>query len=464
MTKGNPTHQAGSQAQDWRVPLTGLERIRKAAERDSRTCFTSLMHHLTPGLLLASYNQLRKDAATGVDNVTWREYQDGLQRRLVDLHDRVQSGQYRATASKRIYIPKEDGRQRPIGIAALEDKIVQAAVVRILEGIYESDFVAFSYGFRPGRNQHNALDAINVGIVRRKVNWVLDADIRGFFDAIDHDWMMKFLEHRIADKRMLRLIGKWLKAGVSEEGKWSPTKTGTPQGAVISPLLANITLHYVVDLWVQWWRTKRAGGDVVIVRYADDFVMGFQHQSEARRFLNDLRERLTKFGLELNEEKTRLIEFGRFAVENRHRRGDGKPETFDFLGFTHFCSKTRYDGSFMVRRKPIAKRMRKKLREIKETLKRNRHKPVPEQGKWLKAVVQGYLNYFAVPGTARWLGVFRWQVCQTWLRALRRRSHKARTLPWSRFARLIDTWIPRVRILHPHPAQRLSVRPKVGAV
>lgn len=377
--------------------------------------------------------------------------------RLVDLHDRVHSGRYRAQPSKRIYLEKDDGRLRPIGIAALEDKIVQAAVVRILGAIYEEDFLGFSYGFRPGRNQHKALDAVWVGLMRRRVNWVLDADIRGFFDALDHEWLMKFLEHRVADKRILRLLRKWLKAGVSEDGCWSATEVGTPQGAVISPLLANIFLHYALDLWVQAWRKKRARGDVIIVRYADDFVMGFQYEWEAKRFLEELRERLAKFHLELHAEKTRLIEFGRFAQRDRKGRGQGKPETFDFLGFTHCCGKTRKTGKFIIRRKPAAKRMRKKLKDLKQELMRHRHTPVGEQGRRLKRVLQGYFAYYAVPGTCEILNVFRKQVCRAWLRALRRRSHKGRNMTWKRMARLLDTWVPTVRIHHPYPNERLVV-------
>jgi len=335
MTKGNPQEPPATRTPSRGEALCGLERVRQAAKRDSTVRFTALLHHVTVDLLRDSYHALKRDACPGVDEVTWREYGENLEAGLVDLHDRVQSGRYRAKPSKRIYIPKADGRQRPIGIAALEDKIVQQAVSQVLGAIYEEDFANFSYGFRPGRSPHNALDALWVAITQRQVSWVLDADIRSFFDTLDHEWLMKFVEHRVADPRMLRLIRKWLRAGVSEDGQWSATTVGTPQGSVISPLLANLYLHYVLDLWVKWWRKNRARGEVIIVRYADDFVMGFQHRDDAERFLQELRERMAKFGLEIHQDKTRLIEFGRFAIENRKRRGAGKPETLDFLGFTH---------------------------------------------------------------------------------------------------------------------------------
>jgi RNA-directed DNA polymerase len=436
----------------------GLMRIREAARRDSRSRFTSLLHHITVDLLREAYNVLNPRAAPGVDEVTWSEYGQGLEERLKDLHERVHKGRYRARPSKRIYIPKEDGRRRPIGIAALEDKIVQQGVVWLLEQIYGEEFLGFSYGFRPGRSQHNALDAIWVGIMQRKVNWVLDADFRSFFDTLDHGWMVKFLEHRIGDPRILRLIKKWLKAGVSEDGEWSKTVVGTPQGAVISPLLANIYLHYVLDLWVKWWRKGHAKGEVIIVRYADDFVMGFQHQQDAQRFQRELEERMGKFGLEMNAAKTRLIEFGRFATENRRKRGEGKPETFDFLGFTHICGKRRKDGGFTIRRKSIAKRLRRKVKEVSDKLMRMRHNPVPDQGRWLRAVVQGYFNYHAVPGNRYALDGFRTLLARAWIRALRRRSQKARSLKWRRMKRWIDQWLPRPRIIHPYPNQRLCVK------
>jgi len=353
-----------------------------------------------------------------------------------------------------VYIEKADGRQRPLGVAALEDKIVQQAVVTILNQIYEEEFLGFSYGFRPGRSQHDALDALSYALLKKKVNYVLDADIRGFFDNLDHGWLIKFVEHRVADLRILRLIQKWLNAGVMEEGEWSETKTGTPQGSVISPMLANIYLHYVFDLWVDVWRKKYAQGDVVVVRYADDTILGFQHQAEADRFLENLRERLGKFGLELHPDKTRRIEFGRFAEQNRERRGEGKPETFDFLGFTHISGKNGI-GRFTVRRKSIRKRMRAKLRQIKQQLRERMHDPVPQTGKWLKSVVQGHFNYYAVPGNLDSLGMFRDRVLGFWGHTLRRRSQKHR-LTWTRILAMADRWLPQPRVLHPYPHDRFA--------
>jgi RNA-directed DNA polymerase len=381
---------------------------------------------------------------------------NGLYERIADLHARVHRGTYRAKPSKRAWIPKPDGRQRPLGIAALEDKIVQQAVKTVLEAIFEVEFLGFSYGFRPGRSQHNALDALWVGITQRKVNWVLDADIRGFFDAIDHECLMKFVEHRIADRRILRLIHKWLRAGVSDDGTWSRTTVGTPQGSVISPFLANVYLHYVLDLWVESWRKRSATGEVIFVRYADDFVMGFQHRSDAERCLRELRGRFEKFGLDLHPDKTRLIEFGRFAAERRGKRGQGKPETFSFLGFTHYCGTTR-NGSFTIKRKSIAKRMRAKLAEIKTELRRSMHQSVSDMGKWLRSVVQGWFNYHAVPGNSPCLDQFRTQIGRNWLGVIRRRSQKGRCWTWERMSRLIRYWLPSARILHPYPNQRLTV-------
>ena len=436
--------------------MNRLDRIREAAERDKNLRFTSLMHHITEDLLRTAYITLNRSAAAGVDDVTWREYGKKLKEHLPALHERVQSGKYRAMPSKRIWIPKPDGRKRPIGIAVLEDKIVQQAVAMVLNQIFEVDFLGFSYGFRPKRNPHNALDAVWVGIEKRKVNWVLDADIKGFFDAISHEWLLKFLEHRIADQRLLRLCRKWLRAGVSEAGQWSKTDVGTPQGAVISPVLANLYLHHVLDLWTDAWR-KTARGDVIIVRYADDFVMGFQYRNEADLFLQQLQERMAKFGLELHQEKTRLIEFGRFAAANRSKRGEGKPETFDFLGFTHICAKTKRGNRFTIRRKTIAKRLRAKVKKMKEGIRLRMHDPIPEQGQWLRAVVLGHLNYYAVPGNKQSTDAFRTAAMREWLHALRRRSQKARSLTWKRFQRLVRTWLPTSKVRHPYPTQRLRV-------
>ncbi len=455
-TEGNARQEAALRTQGRESASTGLKGVRKVARRERTAKFTALLHHITVPLLHKSYFELKRSASPGVDGVTWEEYGHGLEERLANLKDRVHRGTYRAQPSKRAWIRKPDGRQRPLGISVLEDKVVQQAVKTVLEEIYEEDFVGFSYGFRPGRSPHHALDALWVGLTMRKVNWVLDADIRGFFDAIDHEWMLKFLEHRIADRRVLRLIRKWLRAGVSEEGKWSKTTVGTPQGAVISPLLANVFLHYVYDLWAHQWRKKEATGDVIIVRYADDAVMGFQYRWEAKRFLQALRQRLEKFGLELHPDKTRLIEFGRFAEERRNKHGEGKPETFDFLGFTHICGRTQ-NGKFSVKRYSMAKRMRSTLLRLKADLWRRMHLPTVAQGKWLKSVVQGWLNYHAVPGNGPRLRRFRSAVCRLWLWTLRRRSQMGKRLHWGRMARLIKRWIPAPTILHPYPDARLAV-------
>jgi len=455
MTKGNSEKPTATCTQRQGEALNGLDRIRKAA-RDKTVRFTSLMHHITLDLLRDSFRALKRDAASGVDQVTWRQYGEDLEAHLPGLHERVQSGRYRAKPSKRIWLAKPDGRQRPIGITALEDKIVQQAVVQVLNQIYEADFLGFSYGFRPGRNAHHALDAVWVGITQRKVNWVIDADIRSYFDTIEHGWLMKFLEHRIADPRLLRLIRKWLRAGVSEDGQWSKTEVGTPQGSVISPILANVYLHYVLDLWVNKWRSS-AHGDVIVVRYADDWVMGFQHRNEAERFMREVQSRMADFGLDLHPEKTRLIEFGRFAVVNRDKAGKGKPETFDFLGFTHICGTTRKTKHFTIRRKTIAKRLRAKVKAVRKEMLQRMHDPVPEQGQWLRAVVQGHLNYYAVPGNKQSTDAFRTQVMRGWRYALTRRSQKARNLTWERFKRLVRTWLPTSKVMHPYPNQRLCV-------
>jgi RNA-directed DNA polymerase len=456
-TKGNTEEAHTLRTQGRERVSQGLKGVREAARRDRKQKFTALLHHVTVGLLRYSYYALKRQAAPGVDGVTWKQYEEGVEGRLVDLHDRVHRGSYRAQASRRTYIPKADGRQRPLGIAALEDKIVQQAVVTVLNQIYEEDFLGFSYGFRPGRKQHDALDALAVGLRRKKVNWILDLDVRGFFDNVSHEWLEKFVEYRIADRRIIRLIQKWLKAGVSEEGEWKETKVGTPQGAVASPLLANIYLHYVFDLWVNQWRRKYAQGDVIVVRYADDAVLGFEHRREAEAFLEQLRERMRKFGLELHPEKTRLIEFGRFAEDNRKRRGEGKPDTFDFLGFTHMCGKTRKGGWFKIRRQTIKKRLRSKLQAVRQELRKRWHERIAETGDWLRSVVQGYFNYHAVSGNFRALQTFRREVARAWLEALRRRSQRHR-LPWERFRSILDRYLPLPRILHPEPGVRFDAR------
>src|SRR5882724_5120662 len=430
----------------------GLAGVRKAARENKEIKFTALLHHLTVDLLRESFYSLKRKAAPGVDGVTWQGYENGLEDRLTDLHGRVHRGAYRAMPSRRVYIEKADGRQRPLAVPAIEDKLVQHAVVTILNQIYEEDFLGFSYGFRPGRSQHQALDALSYVLLKKKVNYILDADIRGFFDNLDKSWLIKFVEHRVADPRILRLIQKWLNAGVMEAGEWSNTQTGSPQGSVVSPLLANIYLHYAFDLWVDVWRAKCAQGEVVVVRYADDTVLGFQHQAEADRFLESFRERLGKFGLELHPDKTRRIEFGRFAEDRRKRRGEGKPEPFDFLGFTHISGKDR-NGTFAVKRKTSRKRMRSKLLAIKHQLRQRMHDPTEQTGEWLQSVVQGYFNYHAVPGNTDSLGIFRQRVTRLWRWALRRRGQKHRP-NWARIQRLAARWIPAPRVLHPYPELR----------
>jgi group II intron reverse transcriptase/maturase len=437
----------------------GLDGVREAARaakaQGKEVRFTALLHHITPKLLRDSFMQLKRDAAAGVDGVTWRDYEEELDERIGKLWEAVQSGRYRALPSRRVYIPKADGKQRPLGIAALEDKIVQQAVVAVLTPIYEAVFLGFSYGFRPGRNQHQALDAVVVGMQSKRVNWVLDADIKAFFDTVDHAWMMRFLEHRIGDRRVLRLIRKWLTAGVIEHGRKTEVRVGTPQGAVISPLLANIYLHYVFDLWAHRWRGRHANGDVMIVRYADDSVLGFESKTDVDRFLEGLKARFAQFGLTLNEDKTRVLQFGRFAAAARARQGLGKPPTFDFLGFTHVCGRSRSNGWFQLKRLTSAKRMRATLKAIRQALRRRMHDPIPTTGRWLRRVVQGYLNYHAVPGNVDRLSNFRKDVARAWLQALRRRGQRGR-MPWSRFGALVDRYLPRVRVLHPYPHQRFA--------
>ena len=432
----------------------GLPGVRQAARARKQERFTALLHHLSARLLRDSFYALKRQASPGVDGVTWQEYETGLEDRLVGLHSRVHRGSYQAQPSRRVYIPKADGRQRPLGIAALEDKIVQQAVVTILNQIYEVDFKGFSYGFRPGRGPHQALDALTAGIQWKRVNWVLDADIRGFFDNMSHEWTTKFIEHRVADHRILRLIQKWLKAGVSEDGQWSETKLGTPQGAVASPLLANVYLHYVFDLWVEVWRKKVAKGDVIVVRYADDLVVGFQHRTDAERFLREFRERLAKFGLELHSDKTRLIEFGRFAARDRKKRGEGKPATFTFLGFTHFCGQLT-NGAFIVWRVTAKKRMVAKLKALKVELQRRKHHRTSEVGAWLRKAVLGYYQYHAVPGNSTQLRIFRRRVGWLWRTVLVRRSQRAQ-VRWDRIYPLLNRWIPQPRILHPYPDARFA--------
>jgi RNA-directed DNA polymerase len=456
--KENLKEETGPGLRDRLSPVHAIRRVREAARKNRSLRFNNLLHLITPSLLMRSFEGLNRKAAPGIDDVVWKEYEKDAYTRVSELHARIHRGSYRAQPSRRTYIRKEDGSPRAIGIAALEDKIVEQAVVTVLNGIYEEDFLGFSYGFRPGHSQHQALDALYVALTERKVSWIIDADIRGFFDHLDHDWLLKFVEHRVSDVRMLRLIAKWLKAGVMEEGRWSETELGTPQGGVISPLLANIYLHYALDLWVEQWRKKKARGEVYIVRYADDFVMGFQYKSDADQMMLDLPARLKRFGLELHQDKTRLIEFGRFAADNRLKRGEGKPETFNFLGFTHICARRRSDGRFTVWRKSMSKRIRRKLTELGDQLKRNCHDPVAKQGAHLRSVVRGWYNYHAVPTNMSALSRFRWEVGRLWFKALRRRSQKARRMTWATMSKLIKTWLPSPKILHPWPDQRFRQR------
>jgi group II intron reverse transcriptase/maturase len=434
----------------------GLDRVRHAARQRKKEKFTALLHHVTIDLLRDAFLALKRRAAPGVDGVTWQDYEASLEGNLQDLHARVHRGTYRALPVRRRFIPKPGtDKQRPLGIAALEDKIVQRALVVVLNAIYEEDFLGFSSGFRPGRGQHDALDALSVAISETRVNWILDADIRSFFDGLSQSWLVRFLEHRVGDERIIRLVLKWLKAGVLDEGEWSVSEMGTPQGAVASPLLANVYLHYVFDLWAHQWRRREATGHVIFVRYADDIVAGFESEADARRFLDAMRARLEKFGLALHEEKTRLLEFGRFAAGRRQRRGSGKPETFNFLGFTFVCGTSRR-GAFLLQRRTRRDRMRMKLREVKEELRHRMHWSIPEQGRWLRSVVTGFFAYHAVPTNMRALSAFHYHVTNLWLRTLRRRSQKHR-MPWTRMTRLAADWLPRPRILHPWPQQRFAV-------
>jgi RNA-directed DNA polymerase len=455
--KGNASQQSTHRAQNRASVSQALERIRQVAKHKKKEeKFTALLHHVSIDLLEKAFGDLKADAAPGVDGLTWKDYEANLAHNLEGLHARVHRGAYRAVPSRRVYIPKPDGRLRPLAIAALEDKIVQRATVEVLNTIYEEEFLGFSYGFRPGRSTHDALDALVVGISSKKVNWILDADIRSFFDTVNHEWLIRFVEHRIGDPRIVRLIQKWLKVGILENGVVSASDRGTGQGSVISPLLANIYLHYVLDLWAESWRRREATGDMIMVRYADDIVVGFEREMDARRFLDAMRERFEKFSLSLHPDKTRLIEFGRFAAANRKRSGLGKPETFNFLGFIFISGKSRR-GKFLVKRKTRRDRMRMKLQAIKQELRLRMHQPIPIQGKWLGQVVKGYFNFHAVPTNSRALGVFRHRVTMLWRRVLQHRSHKAE-MTWERLRRLANDWLPKPRILHPWPSERFAVR------
>jgi RNA-directed DNA polymerase len=454
-TKGNAEQQRMHRTQSRARMSQSLDRVRKAARLRKKDRFTALFHHINVNALRTAFYALRRKAAPGVDGMTWQDYEADLEPRLEGLHQRVHRGAYRPQPSRRTYIPKADRKRRPLAIAALEDKIVQGATVIVLNAIYEGDFCGFSYGFRPGRGPHDALDALCVAIDKRKVNWMIDADIQNFFGDVSQEWLVRFLEHRVGDKRIIRLIQKWLRAGILEDGVVTVDDRGTGQGSVISPLLGNIYLHYVLDLWAKRWRQREATGDMVIVRYADDVVVGFEHEGDARRFLDAMRARLEEFMLSLHPDKTRLIEFGRFAAVNRKRRGLGKPETFDFLGFTFICGKSRR-GNFLLQRKTRRDRMRTKLQEIKLELRRRMHSPIPEQGRWLRQVVTGHFGYFAVPTNGRALNAFRFYITDLWRRTLRRRSQRS-GLTWDRTTKLTDHWLPKPQILHPWPQLRFAV-------
>jgi RNA-directed DNA polymerase len=457
LAKGNLPQQNASRTPSRSNAPSALERVRQAARKDRKIRFTALLHHIyNLETLRMAYFRLKKEAAPGVDGETWRHYGEQLEVNLQDLAERLKRGAYRAKPVRRVYIPKADGRQRPLGVTALEDKIVQRAAVEVLNSIYETDFLGFSYGFRPKRSQHQALDALYTGLLTKRVNWVLDLDIKGFFDGISHEWLVKFVEHRNADRRVVRLIQKWLNAGVLEDGKRIRVEEGTPQGGSASPLLANIYLHYVFDQWVQIWRRKRTHGDVIVVRFADDIVVGFQVKSDAERFWTELTERFRKFQLELHPQKTRLLEFGPLAEENRKKRGEGKPETFNFLGFTHICGKKRSNGRFTVLRQTIRKRLQAKLVEVKAELRCRMHDPIPEVGEWLRSVVNGHIRYYGVPMNQTALKTFRSQVGWLWHRRLSRRSQNGR-IPWDRMRRLITHWLPPVRIYHPYPLRGMGV-------
>ena len=453
--KGNARQQSTHRTQGRERVAQALERVRQAARQRKKERFTALLHHISIDCLRMAFFALKRDAASGVDGLTWPTYEADLDRNLTDLHERVHRGAYRALPSRRRYIPKADGKQRPLAVAALEDKIVQRATAAVLNAIYEEDFLGFSYGFRPKRGQHNALDALVVGITSRRVNFIFDADVASFFDSVSKDWLVRFVEHRIGDLRIIRLIQKWLKAGVLENGVVTVSEKGTGQGSVISPLLANVYLHYVFDLWAERWRRHEATGDMILMRYADDIVVGFEHEADARRFWDDMRKRFEEFSLSLNPDKTRLIEFGRFAAERRAHRGLGKPETFNFLGFTFICERNSR-GQFLVKRTTRRDRMRATLRRIKEELRRRMHEPIPEQGAWLKQVVRGFFAYHAVPTNGSALGAFYYYVKRIWLRTLRRRSQKDR-FSWQRMHGLAADWLPQPRILHPYPDKRFAV-------
>ena len=432
--EGSPPQAAKGQTQRWQPLLPHLQRVNAAARRSGQTRFTALLHHVDVAALKRAFKRQRRAASPGVDRVTVDEYEQNLEDNLQRLHGRVHSGQYWPKPVLRAYIPKADGGTRVLGLPALEDKIVQSAVAEVLNAIYEADFYGFSYGFRPGRSPHGALASLDRALMTQRVNWVLDLDIRTFFDSLDHEWLVRMLEHRIADRRIIRLIKRWLKAGVLESGQWTAVETGSPQGSGISPLLANVFLHYSFDAWVHQWRKRHARGQIVVIRYADDVLIGAQYESDARSVLAALSERLAKFGLQLNEDKTRLIEFGRFAAERRAQAGLGRPETFNFLGFTHYCGLTR-NGKFRVKRKTQTARMARKLKELRVEMRKRWHARVPEQHAWLSQVLRGHYRYYGLIFNYRALSQFYELVKRVWFKALRRRSQRSR-MTWKQFERL----------------------------
>lgn len=458
LTKRNTHATADGQTQSWSTITSRLMGVRRAAKKDKEVKFSSLLHHLTIPLLHESFYALNRNAATGIDHVSWVDYENNLADNLEKLNRALHTGTYKPKPAKRITIPKADGSDRPISIQSMEDKIAQQAIVTILEQIYEEDFLGFSYGFRPERNQHDALDVLHVGIMSKKINWVLDLDIRKFFDTVEHQWLQEFLKHRITDKRVLRLIAQWIKVGHQEAiGRKQRASVGVPQGAVISPLLSNIYLHYVYDLWVRQWRRRKSSGDVIVVRYADDSVLGFQNKEDAEKFLSDLKVRMARFGLELHAEKTRIIEFGRFARDRRKKRGLGKPDTFDFLGFTHYCGTTRKNGTFMVWRKTARKRLNKKIKEVRKILLRFRHKHIKETARWLSSIMQGHMNYFSVPGNGVSVSKFLHEIKRAWFKALCKRSQRKK-LNWKKFGLYLEPLLPKFRVVHPYPEQRFYAK------
>lgn len=458
LTKRNIHTGNGGQTQSWDYTMSHLMNVRKAVVNDRKMQFTALLHHIDVPLLRISFNLLERGSSAGIDTISWYGYGENIDRNLVKLHEKIHNGSYRPKSARRVYIAKMDGSERPISIQCIEDKVVQQAMVLVLEKIYEIDFVGFSYGFRPGRNQHDALDALHVGLMSKKVNWVLDLDIKKFFDQVDHDWLVRFLQHRINDKRIIRIIKQWLKVGYLDgKGRKIKSRVGTPQGSVISPMLSNIYLHYVYDLWCKQWRTRHCTGDMIVIRYADDSVLAFQHYEDAKRFLSKLKERMEMFGLELHENKTKLISFGRFANNRNRGKGLGKVPTFEFLGFKHYCGKTKKSGKFMVWRKTIRKRMNKKLKELRIELMKRRHRPVMETAKWLKTVINGHINYFGVPGNSTSISLFVYELKKAWYRSLCRKSQRKR-LNWEKFAKYLSPLLPNPKITHPYPEQRFYAK------